>query len=235
IRSERAPPRVAASSPSSTFRPSSETASQIRASLDTAARSMTTLDVKLGVLHTAVSAYPVVKALHVSAQFPHQMRVDVAEQIPVAVIGAAGGQTEVSADGTLLRGVPATIRLPTISTEVAPGGTRVTGTALGDIRMLAAAPFALLSRVAQASSDRSHGLVAKLRDGPWVYFGAADDLHAKWAAAGAVLADTSSQGAGYIDVSVAARPAAGSGADAASRLTTGDGSQVSTGATNSGN
>lgn len=210
-------------------------AGKIRAALQTAARTMTTLDVKPGVLHTAVSAYPVVKALHVSTQFPHRMRIDVVEQIPVAVIGAGGGQTEVSADGTLLRGVPAAIHLPTISTDVAPGGTRVTGTALGDIRLLAAAPVALLSRVAQASSDRSHGLVAKLRDGPWVYFGAADDLHAKWAAAGAVLADTSTQGAGYIDVTVAARPAAGSGADAASRPAAGGGSPASAGSATTGN
>lgn len=189
-------------------------AGQIRSSLVTAARSMTTLDVKQSVLHTAVSAYPVIKSLHVSTQFPHQMRIDVVEQIPVAVIGAAGGQTTVSADGTLLRGVPATIHLPTISTEVAPGGTRVTGVALDDVRLLGAAPVALLSRVAEASSDHSHGLVAKLRDGPWVYFGGAGDLRAKWQAAAAVLADATSQGAGYIDVSVARRPAAGSGADA---------------------
>lgn len=195
-------------------------ASQIRASLDTAARSMTTLDVKRGVLHTAVSAYPVVKSLHVTARFPHRLLIGVVEQIPVAVIGTAGAPTDVSADGTLLRGVPAAIRLPTISTDVAPGGTRVTGAALDDVRLLAAAPYALLPRVQEASSDQVHGLVARLRDGPMVYFGSPADLRAKWAAAASVLADADSQGAGYIDVSVAARPAAGSGLDAPMRPTT---------------
>jgi len=90
-----------------------------------------------------------------------------------------------------------------------PVGSRV-------VRLLAAAPYQLLAKVSQASDGGAHGLEAQLRNGPKVYFGSQDDLAAKWAAAAAVLADSGSSGADYIDVTVASRPAAGTGSDAAS-------------------
>ncbi len=75
----------------------------IHASLTAAARSMTTLDVQLGVLHEAVSPYPEVKRLRVSTQFPHGMRIAVIEQVPVAVVDIGSQPVPVAADGTLLR------------------------------------------------------------------------------------------------------------------------------------
>jgi hypothetical protein len=51
--------------------------------------------------------------------------------------------------------------------------------------------------------------VAVLKDGPVVIFGRAVGIDAKWAAAAAVLAQRSSQGATYIDVRIAERPVAG--------------------------
>ena len=48
-----------------------------------------------------------------------------------------------------------------------------------------------------------------LRSGPELYFGASDRLTAKWDSAVAVLANASSAGAAYIDVSDPSRPAAG--------------------------
>jgi hypothetical protein len=48
-----------------------------------------------------------------------------------------------------------------------------------------------------------------LRDGPQLYFGESSQLTAKWDSAVAVLANASSAGAAYIDVSDPARPAAG--------------------------
>jgi cell division protein FtsQ len=191
-------------------------AHQIRAALRSAARNMTTLDVKLSALRTAVAPYPVVKQLHVSTKFPHQMRIDVVEQVPVAVISSGGVQVAVSADGTLLRGTAIQGSLPTVSLPVTPGGTRVTGSTLQVIRLLAAAPYQLLGKVSQASDGATHGLEAQLRNGPKLYFGDDTDLAAKWTAAAAVLADSASAGAGYIDVTVASRPAAGAGSDTAS-------------------
>jgi cell division protein FtsQ len=191
-------------------------ARQIRAALVAAARNMTTLNVKMGALRTAVAPFPVVKQLHVTTDFPHRMRIDVVEQVPVALISAAGQQVAVSADGTLLHGASTPGSLPAIPLAVSPGGTHVTGATLQVVRLLAAAPYQLLTKVSQASDDGGQGLVAQMRNGPKVYFGTGDDLAAKWSAAAAVLADPGSAGADYIDVTVPSRPAAGAGSDSSS-------------------
>ena len=177
---------------------------------------MTTLDVKMSALRTAVAPYPVVKHLRVSTNFPHRMRIEVVEQVPVAMISAGGLRVPVSADGTLLRGISASGSLPTISLPVSPGGTRVTGSTLQVVQLLAAAPYQLLAKVSQASESGTHGLRGAAAQRPQLYFGSDDDLGAKWAAAAAVLADSGSAGADYIDVTVASRPAAGAGSDTAS-------------------
>jgi cell division protein FtsQ len=191
-------------------------AGQIRSALTSAARGMTTLNVKMSALRTAVQPYPVVKHLEVSTSFPHGMRIQVSEQVPVAEISADGRQVAVSADGTLLHDAAATGPLPTIAVSVYPGGTRVDGAVRREVKLLAAAPYALLATVAQVLADPTHGLVAELRNGPKVYFGDATNLGAKWASAAAVLASSSSDGSDYIDVSEASRPAAGTGTDSGS-------------------
>jgi cell division protein FtsQ len=163
-----------------------------------------------------VAPYPVVKRLYVSTDFPHRMRIDVVEQVPVAMISAAGVRVPVSADGTLLHGVSVPASLPTVPLPVSPGGTRVSGSTLQVVRLLAASPYQLLGKVSQASETGTHGLEAQMRNGPELYFGSDDDLGAKWAAVAAVLADSGSAGADYIDVTVPSRPAAGAGSDTAS-------------------
>lgn len=191
-------------------------AHQIRAALSSAAHSMTTLNVKIASLRTAVAPYPVVKQLHVSTDFPHRMRIDVVEQVPVAMISAGGVRVPVSADGTLLHGVSVSDSLPIISLPVTPGGTHVMGSTLGVVRLLAAAPYQLLGKVGEAAEGGTHGLEVQVRDGPKIFFGTGADLGAKWTAAAAVLADSGSAGADYIDVTVPSRPAAGAGSDTAS-------------------
>jgi cell division protein FtsQ len=190
-------------------------AGQIRLALTAAARNMTTLDVKMNQLRMAVQPYPVVKNLSVSTQFPHGMRIRVIEQVPVAVVSAGGQRIAVAGDGTLLRDVIPGASLPTIALGVVPGGTRLTGAARSEASLAAAAPYELLARIGQVLTAAPHGLVAQLRNGPSIYFGSAGRLGAKWAAAAAVLADPSSDGAPYIDVTVPGRPAAGVGSDVA--------------------
>ncbi|MDQ6606381.1 MAG: FtsQ-type POTRA domain-containing protein, partial [Actinomycetota bacterium] len=164
-------------------------AEQIRTALVASARTMTTLDVQMGPLRTAVQPYPVVKALQVSSQFPHGIEIHVVEQIPVAAISVDGKTTAVAADGTLLHDVVATSLLPVIPLRVPPGGTRLTDSAArAAVAVLAAAPYELLAHVTRVTSDRSRGLVAQLRNGPSIYFGDAHGLAAKWAAAVAALA-----------------------------------------------
>jgi cell division protein FtsQ len=191
-------------------------APQIRSALLAAAHNMTTLNVKLAALRTAVEPFPVVKHLHVSTDFPHRMRIEVVEQVPVALVSTAGVRVAVSADGTLLHGASIPGALPTIPLSVVPGGSRVTGATLSAVGLLAAAPYQLLGKVSQAMDSGTQGLVAQVRNGPKLYFGADSDLGAKWAAAATVLADPGSAGADYIDVTVPSRPTAGAGSDTAS-------------------
>ncbi|MGI8713342.1 MAG: cell division protein FtsQ/DivIB [Solirubrobacteraceae bacterium] len=203
-------------------------ASQIRSALVSAADTMTTLNVQMSHLRTAVSLYPVVKHLLVSTQFPHGMRIQVIEQVPVALVEVDGRRTAVAGDGTLLRDAGTGAPLPTITLAVAPGGTHLTGAARSEVAMLAAAPYQLLAKVAQVSSDPTHGLVAQLRNGPRVYFGSGAQLMAKWDAVTEVLADAHSAGADYIDVTVPARPAAGTGTDGAPTSSAGAGTTAGT-------
>jgi cell division protein FtsQ len=184
-------------------------AGQIRTALESTARSMSTLNVRTSDFHNTVAAYPEVKSVTASASFPHSMTITVVEQDPVAVVVAGGHRTVVSGDGTLLRNVTASSSLPTIAMAVSPGGTTLSGTALQETELLADAPPALLSRIASTTESSSHGLIAVLRGGPQLYFGASDRLAAKWSSAVAVLANSSSAGAAYIDVSDPSRPAAG--------------------------
>ncbi|TML95899.1 MAG: FtsQ-type POTRA domain-containing protein [Actinobacteria bacterium] len=191
-------------------------AGQITSALRAAARNMTTLDVRTDQLRMAVSPYPVVKDLEVSTQFPHGMRIHVIEQRPVGAVVAAGRTIAVAGDGTLLHDVPAAA-LPTIPLGVPPGGSRLTDPGARDAAaLLAAAPTALLGRLIQVTTVAPHGLVAQLRNGPSIYFGAANRLRAKWMAASEVLADSGSAGAVYIDVTVPERPAAGAASSASS-------------------
>lgn len=187
--------------------------SQIRTALAAAARNMTTLDVSVSQLRTAVEPYPDVKNLQVSTQFPHGMTIRVVEQVPVAVVSEVGQRVDVAGDGTLLHDVSPSSSLPMISLQVPPGGRRLTGYPLTEVQLLAAAPYQLLARIRSVSDGPAHGLVAELRNGPNIYFGAAGHFAAKWNAATAVLANSGSAGSDYVDVTDPNRPATGVGSD----------------------
>jgi cell division protein FtsQ len=204
-------------------------ARQIRSALRAAARTMTTLDVRMGALQTAVAPYPVVKGIDVSTKFPHAMTIRISEQVPVAVVEAGGRRIPVAGDGTLLHDLQGGQQLPVITLGVVPGGARLTGYALSEARLLAAAPYPLLGRLSGVSDGAAHGLAGQLQGGPSLYFGGESELSAKWAAVTEVLANSSSAGTQYIDVTDPARPAAGTGSDS---VTASSGS--STGASSGG-
>jgi cell division septal protein FtsQ len=207
-------------------------AATIRSALRSAAQSMTTLDVQVGRLRTAVAPFPEVKSLDVETQFPHGMSIRVIEHHPVGLIELAGRHIAVAGDGTLLRGVSVTSQLPVIPVSVPPVGRRLTeASAAGDVAVLAAAPVGLVSRISQVTSVAGHGPVAQIRDGPSIYFGDESRLGLKWEAATEVLADASSAGASYIDVSDPEHPAAG---DAGPTTNSSPGTSTSSGAGASG-
>ena len=185
-------------------------AGAIRSALVASARSMTTLDVQTDRLYAAVSAYPVVRSLRVTTQFPHGMRIRVLEELPVAQVVLGGRRIAVASDGTLLRDLASVPALPTIQLAAPPGGPRlVARSALQELHAARTAPRALLPRITLISVDRGPGLVVRLQDGPVVYLGEDRGLRAKWSAAVAVLGDPGSVGASYIDVTDPGRPAAG--------------------------
>lgn len=183
-------------------------AAEIRAALTVAARGMTTLAVDDDALRRAVSTFPVVRDLHTRTGFPHRLRIAVDANEPVGALQAGGSETAVAADGTLLRGSPTT-GLAVVGVRTLPAGDHLVGVAAQRAtRLLAAAPPPLRARVARVFRG-TRGLAATVQDGPKIYFGGGERLRAKWFAASQVLADSSAQGASYVDVRIPERPVAG--------------------------
>jgi cell division protein FtsQ len=183
---------------------------RVRLALTTAGRSMTTLHVDHEALERAVAGYPVVRDLEVTTDFPHGLTIRVIEHVPAAIAVGDGGRVAVAGDGTILQGVTADKRLPTVEVEGAVGVERLRdSTALASAAIAGTAPAALRGRIAEIGEDGRLGQVAQLREGPEVIFGDTSRLRAKWAAASRVLADLEASGASYVDVRIPGRPAAG--------------------------
>ncbi|HTW41263.1 MAG TPA: cell division protein FtsQ/DivIB [Solirubrobacteraceae bacterium] len=209
-------------------------AAAVEAALTQAARGMSTLDVSDGTLRAAVAPLRVVREVRAIPSFPHALRIEVLEQLPVASLSVGGVRTAVAADGDVLGPALLSSSLPSISGSpsgaaaatgkhaadsfgedaaddaAAPAaGQRVGGaTLLAELTVLGAAP-ALLARHVERVFTGAEGLTVAMRNGLLVYFG--DDVrpHAKWLSLARVLADQSSAGASYIDVRVPSHPAAG--------------------------
>lgn len=195
----------------------------IRSALEQAARSMTTLHVRQGALNSAVAPFALVKRVEVSTGFPHTMRIHVVTNVAVGALVVDGRRIPVTSDGTLLRDVAAAPGLPQIPIRVAPAGSRVTEPdAAAAVAVLAAAPEALRTRVQQIQTTSDHGLAIQLSHGPVLWFGTAERLDAKWAAAAAVLADQQAAGASSINVSAPERPAVGGVSDGAPAMSESD-------------
>jgi cell division protein FtsQ len=185
-------------------------AARVRAKLSVAARQMTTLHVNEDALRRAVADEAVVQSLSVHASFPHGLTIDVVENRPVAVLLAGNRQVAVAPDGTVLAGSKITGGLPVVRVGTLPQQGRMPdGPARERIAVAAAAPPRLLGRVESISIQHGRGAVAQMQHGPAIYFGRPIELARKWTAAASVLADSSSEGATYIDVRMPDRPVAG--------------------------
>jgi cell division septal protein FtsQ len=182
----------------------------IDAALTSAAKRMSTLDVSTSRLRAAVASYPVVGDLRVHTSFPHGLSIEVIEQLPVATLNAGGVKTAVAADGAVLGAAHASASLPTLTSKVqlTPGERVREPALLGELAVLGAAPPALAGSAERAYGG-AKGLTLVMRGGLRAYFGDASRPHAKWASLARVLADPGSAGAGYVDVRVPERPAAG--------------------------
>jgi cell division protein FtsQ len=161
-------------------------------------------------LRAAVAAYPVVRSITAQGVFPHELRVEVQLNLPVAVLQTPSGRKPVAADGLLLPDVPVSSRLPVLRTKATLSAERVTsGAAFDLVRVVGLAPEPLRARVASVGVAPGTGIVAKLTAGPDLIFGDASRLPAKWMAAARVLSAAGARGATYIDLRLPERPAAG--------------------------
>lgn len=185
-------------------------AQAVEAALTQAAHGMSTLDVSGGALRAAVAPLHLVRDVRAIPSFPHGLRIEVIEQLPVATLSASGTRTAVAADGVVLGPTLVSSSLANVSSSRAPAvGHRVAGPRLlADLAVLGAAPAALARHVERVFTG-AKGLTVAMRNGLLVYFGDDARPHAKWLALALVLADTSSAGASYIDVRVPSHPAAG--------------------------
>ncbi len=185
-------------------------ANRVRAALAATARTMTTLHVRRDRLDQAVAGFPVVRALQVTTDFPHGMKIQVIERVPAAMAVTDSGRVPVAADGTVLQGLPTPGPLPTVRARGGLKGQRLSDPlALAGARVAGTAPPALRRRLDEVHRDGERGLVATMHDGPDLVFGGASRLREKWIAAARVLADQDAQGATYVDLRVPGRPAVG--------------------------
>ena len=183
-------------------------AARVRAALEEAARSMTTLHVRQDALDTAAQPFSIVKRIEATTDFPHTMRIHVVTNVAVGAIVVDGRRIAVTSDGTILSDVTAPAALPQIPLRSTPGGARLTErSALAAVSALGVAPSALRTRVEAVRTTADKGLELQLAHGPLLVFGAAERLGAKWAAAAAVLADPEAAGASAINVTAPERPA----------------------------
>lgn len=186
-------------------------ASNERAALVAAAKRMTTLHVDEAALRRALGSSAAVEAVRVTTDFPHGMRIEVAEKAPVAVLVYGNERVPVGSGGVMLPDIePVPRDLPTVDVGALPSGMRLgRGRARRLVAAAAAAPPALLERIERLHEVPGRGLVADMSDGPEVILGSAAELDAKWTAAAAILADETSAGAAYVDVRLPDRPVAG--------------------------
>jgi|CZKG01.1.fsa_nt_gi cell division septal protein FtsQ len=185
-------------------------AQAIEAALVTAARHMSTLDIHAGALRAAVAPFRVVSSIRAIPSFPHGLRIEVSEQLPVAALLVSSQRTAVAADGIVLGPALLSSSLPTLTGYlVQPPGARLHSPfLLESLAVLGAAPRALARHVAKVYTG-PEGLTVAMGNGLLAYFGDSTLPHAKWLSLARVLADHSSAGAAYVDVRLPARPAAG--------------------------
>ncbi len=185
-------------------------AAAVESALTDAARGMSTLEMHTGALLAAVAPLRVVREVRAVPRFPHDLRIEVVEQLPVAALLAGGVRTAVAADGVVLGPALLSGSLPSLTgtVELAAGKRVSDANLLGALTVLGAAP-APLARLAERAFTGPNGLTVAMRDGLLVYFGDATRPHAKWLSLAHVLADPSSAGASYVDVRLPSRPAAG--------------------------
>jgi hypothetical protein len=130
-------------------------------------------------------------------------------QVPMlaATIGEGDDAVGVAGSGAAVRWLPPPDDppLPRLPLDEVPKGGRVKGTALEQVRVLAAVPDELRPYLASSYFGES-GVEVDLTTGIELRFGDATQARRKWNAAAAILADPSITALDYVNVIVPSRP-----------------------------
>jgi len=184
---------------------------EVAGALTSAAEGMTTLHLDEAALQEAVADDPSVLAVSADTDFPHGLTITVDSREPAGFI--ADGGVVVAGDGVVLEtGAERPDGIAEIEADGGAGaepGARLDGEGLTLARIMAGAPQDLIPHIDGARVDGERGPVALVGPGIELRFGDPSSAEAKWAAAAAVLADTSLDSATYIDLAVPSRPAVG--------------------------
>lgn len=139
-----------------------------------------------------------------------QKSVEANVQVPrlAAVIGEGEEAVGVAGNGAVVRWLPPPEDppLPRLPLAEIPKGGRVRGTALEQVRVLAAVPDGLRPYVERSYFGES-GVDVVLTTGIELRFGDATQARRKWRAAAAVIADPSVSALDYVDLHAPNRPA----------------------------
>jgi len=139
-----------------------------------------------------------------------QKSVEANVEVPrlAAVIGEGEEAVGVAGNGAVVRWLPPPEdpALPRLPLDEVPKGGKLRGTALEQVRVLAAVPDALRPYV-EASYFGESGVDVTLTTGVELRFGDATQAGRKWRAAAAVLADPSVTALDYVDLHAPSRPA----------------------------
>jgi len=139
-----------------------------------------------------------------------QKSVEAGVQVPilVAAIGEGDEAIGVAGNGAVVRWLPPPEDppLPRLPLDEVPKGGQVRGTALEQVRVLAAVPDQLRPYV-ESSYFGESGVDVTLTTGIELRFGDATQARRKWRAAAAVLADPSVTSLDYVDLHAPSRPA----------------------------
>ena len=127
-----------------------------------------------------------------------------------AQIGEGEEAVGVSADGAIVRWLPLPEEppLPQLPLEAPPKGGKVRGSALEQVRVLAAVPDQLRPYVESSYFGQS-GVDVNLTTGVELRFGDASQAARKWRSAAAVLADPSITALDYVDLHAPTHPSYG--------------------------
>ena len=188
---------------------SGTTAEDARAALERAAKESTTLHVDREEIERAAEAFPVIRSVVITPDFPNALTIQVREHRPVAVLELGARKIAVAGDGSILPGPAGKAPLPAIKIEGALPTRQVgPGPALDAVHVAGGAPAVITGRLEKIARE-GRGVVVHVKDGPELVFGDASRVAAKWAAAIGVLADREAAGAEYVDVRIPERPVAG--------------------------